>query len=103
MDLEQGTANLIVAEVRRLSTICRELGHAHVDLLKLDIEGAEYSVIDDLRASEIRPRQLIVEFHHRQHGVGIDRTRSAVATLKALGYRLFHVSPNGEEYSFLIP
>ena len=40
-----------------------ELGHDHLDLLKLDIEGAEYEVLDSLAAEGIRSRILCVEFH----------------------------------------
>lgn len=89
-------------EVRRLGTLAAMIGQSRIDLLKMDIEGAEYGVIDDLPRQPLLPRQLLVEFHHRFPGVGIGRTRAAVATLRSLGYRLFHVSPNGEEYAFLL-
>lgn len=87
--------------MRRLDSIMRELGHDHLDLLKLDIEGAEYGVIDDLERSRIRPGQLLVEFHHRFRGVGIGRTKAAVAALRGMGYGLFGVSQAGTEYGFL--
>ena len=89
-------------QVRRLGTLAQMLGQSQIDLLKMDIEGAEYGVIDDLGRQSLLPRQLLVEFHHRFPSVGIGCTRAAVATLRALGYRLFHVSPNGEEYAFLL-
>lgn len=94
-------AGTILAEVRRIDSLAELLGQTRIDLLKMDIEGAEYPVIEDLKRSRIRPLQLLVEFHHRQPGIGIARTRAAVTTLRELGYRLFHVSPNGEEYAFL--
>jgi Methyltransferase FkbM domain len=78
-----------------------ELGHAHIDLLKMDIEGAEYAVIDDLVDSNIRPAQILVEFHHRMPGIGPERTRHAVLQLRRAGFGLFAVSPSGEEYSFI--
>ena len=40
----QGTTGYFEAECKRLSTIMRELEHTSLDLLKLDIEGAEYEV-----------------------------------------------------------
>lgn len=89
-------------QVRRLGTLAAMLGQTRIDLLKMDIEGAEYGVIDDLGHQPLLPEQLLVEFHHRFPAVGIGRTRAAVATLRFLGYRLFHVSPNGEEYAFLL-
>jgi len=41
----QGTGNYFLAECRKLSSIMHELGHDHIDLLKLDIEGAWRNVI----------------------------------------------------------
>jgi FkbM family methyltransferase len=52
-------------EVRRLQTIFQSLGHKHVDVLKMDIEGSEYEVIDDLCDLHLRIDQVLVEFHHR--------------------------------------
>ena len=87
--------------VKRLETIMRQLGHDHIDLLKMDIEGSEYTVIDDLVRSAVRPGQVLVEFHHRFENVGLDMTKAAVQALKGAGYSLVHVSDSGEEYSFL--
>jgi len=96
-------AAAVEAPVYRLSTILKMLGHAHVDLLKMDIEGAEYAVMDDLLASGVRAGQILVEFHHRWREIGVERTREAVCKLNGAGYRLFAVSPSGAEYSFLAP
>jgi FkbM family methyltransferase len=52
-----------VAQCRTIASIMDELGHAHLDLLKLDIEGAEYEVLDSLAADGICSRILCVEFH----------------------------------------
>jgi FkbM family methyltransferase len=92
----------IEVDVRRLSGIMGSLGHDRVDILKLDIEGAEYEVLDDILASGVRPGQLLVEFHHRVPGIGVERTRRAVARLEAAGYRIFAVSDTGEEYGFIL-
>ena len=92
----------VSGEVRRLGTLASLLGQERIDLLKMDIEGAEYCVIDDLAPQPLLPEQLLIEFHHRFPSVGIGSTQAAVATLRSLGYRLFHVSPNGEEYAFLL-
>lgn len=87
--------------VRRLGTIMRELGHRRIDVLKLDIEGAEYDVLDDVLASGLSVQQILVEFHHRLPGIGVERTRRAVNALNAAGYRIFHSSESGEEVSFI--
>jgi len=57
--------------VRTLSTLMKQLGHHHVNLLKLDVEGSEYSfleqMIDDLSCRKID--QLTLEWHHYDYDV----------------------------------
>ena len=101
LELPKTAMRRVAGEVRRLPTILNMLGHEHIDLLKLDIEGAEYSVLDDLLRSGITVRQLLVEFHHRWPGVGQPRTRRAVEMLQDAGYRITSISPPGWEYSFI--
>ena len=52
----------IEAEVKTVKSLARELGHDHIDLLKMDIEGAEQHVIPNLIADGIRPTVLCVEY-----------------------------------------
>jgi FkbM family methyltransferase len=94
-------ARAISVPFKRLSTIQRELGHDHLDVLKMDIEGAEYGVIEDIERSDIRPGQVLVEFHHRFQDVGPRKTREAIARLRRMGYALFSVSRTGEEFGFI--
>jgi FkbM family methyltransferase len=101
LDRPSTRSKAITVPVKRLSTILSELGQVRIDILKMDIEGAEYEVIDDIYRSSIRPRQILVEFHHRFPGVGIKKTRDAVHLIKSMGYRLFAVSVTQEEYCFI--
>jgi FkbM family methyltransferase len=94
-------AKAISVPVKRLSTIMEELGHEHIDVLKMDIEGAEYDVIKDINESDIRPRQILVEFHHRFPNVGIKRSKEAIDGLRYMGYQVFSVSATNEEYCFV--
>jgi FkbM family methyltransferase len=88
--------------VKRLSTILSELGHRHIDLMKMDIEGSEYSVIRDMAAMPTLPYQLLVEFHHRCVRNGMRHTRESVRLLAHIGYRLFAISAKGEEFAFIL-
>ena len=89
-------------KVKRLRTIMKELGDDHIDLLKMDIEGAEYDVIKDMMNSNIKPSQILVEFHHRFPNVGIRKSQEAIKNLREIGYKLFSISSSGEEYSFIL-
>ncbi len=95
------SGDAVRAPVYRLRTIMQMLGHEKIDVLKMDIEGAEYGVIADLIACRLNVRQLLVEFHHRWPEIGLQRTREAISGLNQAGFRLFDVSPGGAEYSFL--
>jgi FkbM family methyltransferase len=46
-----------------LATVMRRNGDAVIDLLKMDIEGFEYEIIDQFLERGIPVRQLCVEFH----------------------------------------
>jgi FkbM family methyltransferase len=87
--------------VRRVSTIMRERGHQRIDVMKIDIEGAEYEVVDDMLASGVTPAQLLVEYHYFEGGPErIERTRKSIEALRGGGYRLFDRSAVGHEFSF---
>jgi FkbM family methyltransferase len=91
----------IEVPVRRLASIMKSLGHSKIDLLKMDVEGTEYGVIEDLLNAGIAVGQLLVEFHHRWPEVGIGPTVEATKKLNRAGYLIFSVAPGGEEYGFL--
>ena len=95
---EHATSSL---PVRRLATLCRQLGHDHLDVLKMDIEGGEYLVLPDILSQGPLPRQLLIEFHHGYHGVPFAATQAAAEALWARGYRILDISRRGLEFSWL--
>lgn len=101
LDRPATKAQAISVPVKRLSTIMKELGHNQIDILKMDIEGAEYDVINDISKSDIRPQQILVEFHHRFPGIGLKKTKEAIERLTFMGYRLFSVSATNENFCFI--
>ena len=99
-DVAQSAAHAVRCQVRRLVTLVNRIGASRVDLLKMDIEGSEYDVIADMLAGEIRPRQLLVEYHYRHQFSGdIARTSKSLASLRRAGYRIFARSPSGVDFS----
>ena len=87
--------------VKKLSSIMKQLGHDRIDILKMDIEGAEYDVIQNIINEKIEIDQILVEFHHRFKEIGISKSKKAMELLKSAGYQLFDVSNSLEEYAFI--
>ena len=94
------TDRAISVPMKRLKTIMQELGHGRIDLLKIDIEGAEYGVIDDLVKNDIPVGQICVEFHHFLDGHNIETTLRAIIQLIQGGYLLYAVH-NHTDYCFV--
>jgi FkbM family methyltransferase len=90
-----------VLPVHRLETVLGKLCHERIDILKMDIEGAEYEVIDDIINAPVPIAQVLIEFHHRFPNIGIGKTRKAISKLNKAGYKIFNVSASGEEISFI--
>jgi FkbM family methyltransferase len=97
-----GRADTVVgAPVHRLSTIMAMLGHLQVDVLKMDIEGAEYQVLPDILKGGIAPSQILVEFHHRWKEIRPTKTRWLIDLLNQHGFLVADLSPLGREYLFV--
>ncbi len=92
----QSTAEYFEAECKRLSTIMRELGHDRIDLLKLDIEGAEHEVIENLLAEDLRVNVLCAEFDQPSP---LSTTIATVRKLQRAGYQV--VSIEGWNFTFV--
>lgn len=98
---EETQDDLIEVPAYSLSSITEKLGHDRIDLLKMDIEGAEYEVLEGLLSCPVLPEQLLVEFHHRFVENGLQRTYDIVEQLRSAGYQIFAISEIGREISFL--
>jgi FkbM family methyltransferase len=95
-------SDYIDAPAYTVRTIMEKLGHDKVDLLKMDVEGAEYDILDGLQHAAHPPEQLLVEFHHRFPGIGKERTAAAIENLARIGYKIFDVSQTGREIGFVL-
>ena len=98
----QGTTDYFDAQCYRLSTLISINRDPSIELLKMDIEGAEYQVIEDIISSRIRPPMLLIEFdecHSPQDGEARTRVLHHIHLLENVGYRLIAV--DGSNATFL--
>jgi FkbM family methyltransferase len=73
-----------------ISDFCKEHKIKHIDLLKIDIEGFEYGVLEDLLKNNILPDQICVEFHHFMKGYSRFQTAKILFKLYKKGYRFVY-------------
>jgi FkbM family methyltransferase len=78
-------------EAVTLTSLRNRLDLPAVDVLKLDLEGAEYGVLEAATREQLRPvSQLFVEFHHHAIGQFTERdTRRIVGIVCAFGFKAF--------------
>lgn len=97
----QYSADSIRVPVKKLSSVMKELGHKRIDVLKMDIEGAEYAVMLDLIRDRIEVGQILVEFHHRLSSIGVKSTRRMLHEFGHYGMDLCHVSPRADVFTLI--
>lgn len=86
----------ILVPMNTFSQIKMILGHEHINVVKMDIEGSEYDVMPSIEAD-----QIAVELHERFFPDGKDKSIRLVQELKQRGYEIFAVSKSFEEVSFI--
>ena len=87
---------VIEAPVDRLGAILRSQGHDHVDLVKIEIEGAEYTVIDTIIEDKLDIDLIVVEFDEvwNPRNIGFHfRIKRSCRKLRDAGYVMIHSTP----------
>jgi FkbM family methyltransferase len=84
-----GTGAYFEAPVRSVKSLMDELGHDHVDLLKLSVEGSEYELVGHVLDEQLDVRVLCVEFAQPAPRGPID---AVLARLRPAGYVLVEAS-----------
>ncbi len=83
----QGTDRWVEAPGRSLESLMEELGHDRVDLLKADLEGSEYEVLEPQAVADAGVRVLCFELH------AVAPAKAALAFLEGfrdVGFRPVH-------------
>lgn len=87
--------------VARLQSLMHDLGHTHVDVLKIDIEGGEFDVIPAILESGVSIGQLLVEIHYHFPSRRLDDAVEMVKELRQHGFQCFYISPRALEFGFV--
>ena len=68
-----------------------QIERREVDLIKLDIEGAEYQLLESVTKNDLQPfKQIFVEFHHPAiASLNRTHTKKIVNHICRLGYDVF--------------
>lgn len=98
IDHGSGGDGELALPVRSLASLIEESGRGP-DLLKVDIEGGERRVLEDLVASGAS--QVLIEFHHGMYGCTFEDTLQALERFAAAGYRRAVISHRGLEFTFV--
>lgn len=88
---------VVEAPVDRLANLMAQFGHASIDLLKLEIEGAEYEVVDTIIEDRLDIKAILIEFdevYHPKDKFHHFRIKRCCDRLRAAGYVLVHSTPN---------
>ncbi|WP_156308663.1 FkbM family methyltransferase [Sphingobacterium endophyticum] len=93
--------NSVEVLLKEFKEIVSELGHDHIDVLKMDIEGSEYVVMDGILKSGIPIQQILVETHERFFEDGKEKGKKFFKQLHDHGYRIFAISDTYQEISLV--
>ena len=91
----------LTVQGRRLGSVLTRRQAEQIALLKLDIEGSEIEVLEDILASGIKPQQVLVEFDQlaTPNNDSLARAKSTFAALGRMNYRL--AARDGLNYTFV--
>lgn len=92
---------VLKVETIDLESILKLAGRNTCDVLKMDVEGAEYEILPSLcKSGQIKKAgQLLVEFHHFCTDYTIEDTEKVVAQIVDSGFKLVHTE--GRNYVFM--
>ena len=85
----QRTMEYFESDCFTIKHIMNELNHDYITLLKLDIEGAEYEVIDSIICDNMKPLILCIEFDEGNNPIDGDyltRIQVSISSLLDFGF-----------------
>lgn len=89
----QQTASWFEAQCMTLQSVCEAMNIKKIQILKLDVEGAEYAVLKDILDTRLLPDVLCVEFDEAANPMNLGarkRIAEVIGLLKRAGYVFVH-------------
>jgi FkbM family methyltransferase len=90
----------IEVDMETLANIMDDNNHKFIDILKMDIEGSEFEVLESIDYNKYQFGQILVEFHDRFFQDGKKKKKKIKKILRANGYKCFSISSE-YEYGFV--
>lgn len=91
----QNTRKFIKVDAKKMKSLMNILKHDKVDFLKLDIEGAEFEVLENIIEDQLDIKTIYVEYHYNE-ALGlrksIDQIQQSVNLICENGYKIYHCS-----------
>ncbi len=87
----QGTNDYIEVDCVSLKSAMCQNGHDHIDLVKLNVEGAEYSILNSAFDDGIMPKMILInydEVHTEGDDQAPQRLKQIASRIDSLGYRV---------------
>jgi FkbM family methyltransferase len=95
------STDYIYVQMKTLQSIMTELDHDHIDLLKIDIEGCECDVLEQMITNNIYPKYLSIDFDLGWTKSKIQNRKRCMNIIKLLLKNKYKIINNiGSDYSF---
>jgi FkbM family methyltransferase len=89
-NVARDTIRTYPVEAVDLMELVRRIGGQSIDLIKLDLEGAEYELLQSASKPDLAPfKQIFVEFHHHCTDYSMRDTEVVVERLRGLDLNTF--------------
>ena len=93
------STDFIEVEIKKLKTVMNHYGHKHIDLLKLDIEGTEFAVIEDMVKENILPKYISIDCDLARKKKGGTEFENLIRQFNHLNYKVINF--NNFDISFI--
>lgn len=87
--------------MKSFDDIIKETNHKNIELIKMDIEGSEFEVVEMILNSKVVIQQFAIEIHERFFEDGHEKVNKLLRIMRSSGYLVFGVSDSMQEISFI--